>query len=66
MKQLLGGFVRTGLSALGGWLVSKGYASADDAGVLVSGGTEIVLGVSTVVATAAWSWWSKRGVTAKK
>lgn len=65
MKQLLGGFVRTGLSALGGWLVSKGYASADDAGALASS-ADVIVGVSAVVVTAAWSWWSKRGAAATK
>lgn len=66
MKQIIGGMVRTWLSFAAGWLVSKGLATADDAGVLVNN-ADAIIGVVTVVGTAAWSWWSKKsGAAATK
>ena len=58
-KEIVSGIVRSGLAAFGGWLVSNGYASSEDAANLATNGTAIA-GAVTVVATAAWSWWSKR------
>ena len=58
-KEVMSGILRSGLAAVGGWLASKGYASAEDAAALATNASAIT-GAATVLASAAWSWWSKR------
>ncbi len=58
-KEVLSGLVRAGLASVGGWLVSKGYATSEDAAALATNATALT-GAATVIAAAAWSWWSKR------
>ena len=58
-KEVLSGIARAGVAAVGGYLVSKGYASSEDAAALATNASALV-GAVTVLATAAWSWWSKR------
>jgi len=48
----IGGIVRAILSAVGGYLVGQGLV--DQATM------EQLIGGFAVVATAGWSWWSKR------
>lgn len=62
-KEVLSGLARAGLASVGGWLVSKGYATSEDAANLATNASAVV-GAVTILATAAWSWWSKK--TAKK
>ncbi len=62
-KEVLSGLARAGLASVGGYLVSKGYASSEDAAALATNASALV-GAVAVLATAAWSWWSKR--TTKK
>ena len=49
--KILGGVIRAGTAALGGYLVQKGL---DDGGVL-----QTVGGSATIIATVAWSWVQK-------
>ena len=59
MGNVFGGLFRTGLAAVGGYLVSKGLI--DQAGAeTLSANASAIAGVATVLGTAAWSWWSKR------
>ena len=59
MGTVLGGLVRTGLAAAGGYLVSKGLI--DQAGAeTMSAYASAIAGVAAVLGTAVWSWWSKR------
>ena len=60
MGNVIGGLFRTGLAAAGGWLVSKGLIDQAGADTLAANASAVV-GVATVLGTAAWSWWSKRG-----
>lgn len=59
MKEVIGGLVRTGLAAAGGWLVSKGYIDAAGAEQL-SANASAISGVAAVLGAAVWSWWAKR------
>ena len=58
-KSVVGGMVRTGLSALGGWLLSKGLTTAEGAAAIANG-ADVIVGVGSVVVAAAWSWYNKR------
>lgn len=58
-KQKLGGLVRAGLAAAGGYLVSQGLATDQDAATIANS-SEVVTGLITVAAAAVWSWWNKR------
>lgn len=62
-KEVLSGIARAGLASIGGWLVSKGYATSEDAANLATNANALA-GAVAILATAAWSWWSKK--TAKK
>ena len=63
-KVIMGGFVRAGLASVGGYLVSKGYATSDDVETLATN-ANAVAGVAAVVATVVWSWWAKRKAVRK-
>ncbi len=63
-KVIMGGIVRAGLASVGGYLVSKGYATSADVETLATNANAVV-GVAAVVATVAWSWWSKRKAVRK-
>lgn len=49
--KILGGLIRAGTAALGGYLVQKGL---DDGGLL-----QTIGGSATILATGAWSWVQK-------
>ncbi len=59
MANVIGGLVRTGIAAFGGYLVSKGLIDQAGADAL-AGNAGAVTGVATILGAAAWSWWSKR------
>ena len=59
MGNVLGGLVRTGLAAFGGYLVKQGLVDQGAAETLSSYAPAIA-GAAAVQGTAAWSWWSKK------
>ena len=63
-RVIMGGIVRAGLASVGGYLVSKGYATSADVETLATNANAVV-GVAAVVVTAVWSWWSKRKAVRK-
>lgn len=51
IKVIVGSILRHGLSALGAYLVAKGYVTADEVSSLV----EVVSGAILAVGTVGWS-----------
>ena len=59
LKRLIGTLVRTILTAVGGYLVSKGMASQTDIDAAYAPMTDILIGVVSIGGSLAWGWAQK-------
>ena len=61
LTVIVGSILRHGISALGAYLVAKGYVSADE----VSGMVETLTGAVLALGTVGWSVWRSNKLKAK-
>ena len=61
LTVIVGSILRHGISALGAYLVAKGYVSADE----ISGLVETLTGAVLALGTVGWSVWRSNKLKAK-